>query len=199
MKPVGRIEGRAYPLGTANIDTDCIIAAEHLKTISRSGLGAHAFAALRRGHRTVFDDPAFAGANILIAGANFGCGSSREHAVWALTDLGIAAVIAPSFSDIFAGNAFKNGLLTVALDQSDIDRLLVVAESEPITIDLETMTITTPFQDRFTFALDPFRRLCLLEGADEIALTLANDAAITSYEARALTPVPAKRSLPETA
>ena len=195
MKPVIRVQGGAYPLGSANIDTDCIIAAEHLKTTSRTGLGAHAFAALRRGQRTVFDDPAYAGARILIAGANFGCGSSREHAVWALMDLGIAAVVAPSFSDIFAGNAFKNGLLTVAVDPSVVDRLIVVAQREPITIDLETMTITTPFQDRFEFELDPFRRICLLEGTDEIALTLAKEAAITAYETHLPTPVPRQLAL----
>jgi len=134
----------------------------------------------------VIDDPAYAGAPILIAGNNFGCGSSREHAAWALGDLGIRVVIAPSFSDIFSGNAVKNGILPVVLPQAAVDRLLEVARSgEPITVDLETQTVTTPFQDRFEFSLDPFRRDCLLHGTDEIALTLASEAAIAAYETTA--------------
>jgi 3-isopropylmalate/(R)-2-methylmalate dehydratase small subunit len=173
MKAVREVEGRAYPLGASNIDTDIIIPAEHLKTISREGLGRFAFETIRARPGNVFDDP------------SFGCGSSREHAVWAMLDLGIKAVIAPGFSDIFAGNAFKNGLVTVALPQAAVDRLLEVARDQPIRIDLETMTVTTPFQDRFAFALDPFRRDCLMQGLDEIALTLREDAAIASYEARA--------------
>lgn len=186
MTPVERVEGRAIPLGLANIDTDVIIAAEHLKTITRAGLGDHALASLRKVPGNVIDDLAHQGATILIAGANFGCGSSREHAVWALMDRGITAVIAPSFSDIFAGNAFKNGMVTVVLPQEEIDRLMVVAATDPITVDLTTMTVTTPFQDRFAFALDAFRRDCLLHGTDEIALTLASDAAIAAYEATAV-------------
>ncbi|OYY67449.1 3-isopropylmalate dehydratase small subunit [Sphingomonas sp. 28-63-12] len=182
MTPVTQVEGRAIPLGIANIDTDVIIAAEHLKTVTRSGLGAHALESLRRAADNVIDDPAYTGANILIAGANFGCGSSREHAVWALMDRGITAVIAPSFSDIFSGNAFKNGMVTVVLPQPQIDRLMAVAETQPMTIDLTTMTVTTPFQDRFSFGLDEFRRDCLLHGTDEIALTMASDAAIGTYE-----------------
>lgn len=185
MIPVECVEGRAIPLGLANVDTDVIIAAEHLKTVTRVGLGDHALASLRRVPGNVIDDPAHAGATILIAGANFGCGSSREHAVWALMDRGITAVIAPSFSDIFSGNAFKNGMVTVVLPQDAIDRLMAVAATDPITIDLATMTVTTPFQDRFTFELDAFRRDCLLHGTDEIALTLASDAAIAAYEATA--------------
>lgn len=186
MTPVERVEGRAIPLGLANIDTDVIIAAEHLKTITRAGLGDHALASLRKVPGNVIDDPAHQGATILIAGANFGCGSSREHAVWALMDRGITAVIAPSFSDIFAGNAFKNGMVTVVLPQEAIDRLMVVAATDPVTVDLATMTVTTPFQDRFAFALDAFRRDCLLHGTDEIALTLASDSAIAAYEATAV-------------
>ena len=187
MTPVTSVEGRAYPLGAANIDTDVIIAADHLKTIRRTGLGAHAFETIRRQDGNVFDDPAYAGAPILIAGDNFGCGSSREHAVWAMLDRGITAVIAPSFSDIFAGNAFKNGMIAVVLPQEAIDRLMHVARTDPITIDLATMTVTTPFQDRFPFAMDPFRRDCLMNGTDEIALTLASADAIAAHEARAVT------------
>ncbi len=193
MTPVERVEGRAIPLGLANIDTDVIIAAEHLKTITRAGLGDHALASLRRVPGNVIDDPAHEGATILIAGANFGCGSSREHAVWALMDRGITAVIAPSFSDIFAGNAFKNGMVTVVLPQDAIDRLMLVAATDPITVDLATMTVTTPFQDRFAFDLDAFRRDCLLHGTDEIALTLASGAAIAAYEANAVMAKPPTR------
>ncbi len=185
MTPVEKVEGRAYPLGVANIDTDVIIAAEHLKTISRTGLGIHAFETIRRVEGNVFDDPANAAASIVIAGDNFGCGSSREHAVWAMMDMGVGAVIAPSFSDIFSGNAFKNGMVTVVLPQSAIDRLMEVAKTDPITIDLATMTVTTPFQDRFAFSLDPFRRDCLMHGTDEIALTLASDGVIAAHEAQA--------------
>jgi 3-isopropylmalate/(R)-2-methylmalate dehydratase small subunit len=152
--------------------------------VAREGLGPFAFAAIRAEPGNVFDDPAHAGAPILIAGDNFGCGSSREHAVWAMLDLGIRAVIAPSFSDIFASNAFKNGLVAVPLPQAAVERLLEVAKDQPLRIDLETMTVTTPYQDRFQFALDPFRRDCLVCGLDEIGLTLASEAAIAAYEAR---------------
>ena len=184
MTPVTAVEGRAIPLGRANIDTDIIIPAEHLKTIAREGLGRFAFETIRAEPGNVFDDPAHAGASILIAGDNFGCGSSREHAVWAMRDLGIEAVIAPSFSDIFASNAFKNGLVAVALPQAAVDRLTAVAGDQPIRIDLETMTVTTPYQDRFEFALDPFRRDCLMRGLDEIGLTLESEVAISAFEGR---------------
>ena len=184
MKAANRIHGRAYPLGRPNVDTDVIIPASHLKTITRAGLGRHAFETIRAEPGNVFDDPAYAGAPILIAGDNFGCGSSREHAAWAIADLGISAVIAPSFADIFASNAFKNGIVTVALPQAAIDRLMDVALDHGIDVDLETMTVTTPLQDRFAFTLDPFRRRCLMEGLDEISLTLASEAAISAYEAR---------------
>lgn len=181
MSGVTRITGRACPLGLANVDTDMIIAADHLKTTVRTGLGQHAFAALRA-QGSVLDDPAYAGAPILIAGANFGCGSSREHAVWAMLDRGIGAVIAPSYSDIFAGNAFKNGLIAVELPQAAIDQLMVGAADAEITIDLATMTVTRG-NLAFDFTLDPFRRQCLIEGLDEIAITLRDDPAIAAYEA----------------
>ncbi|MGB3739529.1 MAG: 3-isopropylmalate dehydratase small subunit [Pontixanthobacter sp.] len=182
MDAVTQVEGRAIPFGAGNVDTDVIIPARWLKTISRDGLGEGAFETVRAVDGNVFDDPRFAEAPILIAGANFGCGSSREHAAWALLDLGIRAIIAPSFSDIFAGNAFKNGILAVALPQDRIDRLLDVAQNEPIRIDLDTQTVTTPFQDRFAFDIDPFRKHCLMNGLDEIGLTLERDAAIENYE-----------------
>ena len=184
MEPVSTIEGRAIPFGAKNVDTDVIIPAHWLKTITREGLGRGAFETVRAQPGNVFDDPDFAGAPILIAGDNFGCGSSREHAAWALLDLGIRAVIAPSFSDIFAGNAFKNGILAVALPQEQVDRLLEVACTDPVAIDLDSQTVTTPFQNRFAFEIDAFRKQCLMEGLDEIGLTLARDDAIADYEAR---------------
>ena len=135
MQPFTTLSGQAIPFGAANIDTDVIIPARFLKTISRAGLGKGAFAALRENPDNVFD--AHAGAPILIAGHNFGCGSSREHAPWALGDLGIRVVISPGFADIFAGNAFKNGLLLVTLPQDAVDRLMAVAQDgQPITVDL---------------------------------------------------------------
>jgi 3-isopropylmalate/(R)-2-methylmalate dehydratase small subunit len=183
MEPVRQVDGRAIPFGRKNVDTDVIIPAHWLKTITREGLGQGAFEAVRKEPGNVFEDPEYAGAPILIAGDNFGCGSSREHAAWALKDMGVTCVIAPSFSDIFSGNAFKNGILTVALPQEAIDRLMQVAKTDPVSVDLETGTVTTPFQDRFAFEIDPFRRHCLLEGLDEIGLTLAQDGAIAAHEA----------------
>lgn len=185
MEPVNTIDGKAYPFGLKNIDTDVIIPAEWLKTISRTGLGKGAFEALRKDPDNLFDSEAYSGSPILIAGDNFGCGSSREHAAWALLDLGIKAVIAPSFSDIFSGNAFKNGILTVVLPQEAIDRLMEVAKTDIIHIDLESQTVTTPFQDRFVFEIDAFRKNCLLNGLDEVGLTLAMDTKISTYESRA--------------
>jgi 3-isopropylmalate/(R)-2-methylmalate dehydratase small subunit len=184
MQPLTRVEGRAIPFGLKNVDTDIIIPAKWLKTISREGLGRGAFETIRAEPGNVFDDPAFAGASVLIAGDNFGCGSSREHAAWALGDLGIRVVIAPSFSDIFSGNAVKNGILPVVLPQAAIDRLMEVArEGHPIAVDLDSQTVTTPYQDRYTFILDPFRRHCLLNGLDEIGLTMARGEAIGGFEA----------------
>nr|WP_295672637.1 3-isopropylmalate dehydratase small subunit [Sphingomonas sp.] len=183
MHPVKQVSGRAYPWGAKNIDTDVIIPAHWLKTITRSGLGKGAFETVRADPDNIFDDARYAGSPILIAGDNFGCGSSREHAAWALADMGIAAVLAPSFSDIFSGNAFKNGIIPVVLPQAAIDRLVEVAQTDTVTVDLETMTVTTRFQDRFPFELDAFRRRCLMEGLDEIGLTLARDTQISKYEA----------------
>lgn len=184
MQPIDRVEGKAIPFGRKNVDTDIIIPSRWLKTISREGLGAGAFESIRAEPGNVFDDPAYAGSPILIAGDNFGCGSSREHAAWALIDLGITAVIAPSFSDIFSSNAFKNGMLTVVLPQEAIDRLMEIAKTDTIHIDLESQTVTTPFQDRFSFEIDPFRKTCLMQGLDEIGLTLSKADAISAYEAK---------------
>ncbi|SKB59626.1 3-isopropylmalate dehydratase small subunit [Sphingopyxis flava] len=182
MTPLEKVAGRAIPLGLKNVDTDVIIPAHWLKTTSREGMGRGAFESLRADPDNLFDRPEYKGAPILIAGDNFGCGSSREHAAWALGDLGIRVVIAPSYSDIFSGNAVKNGILPVVLPQAAIDRLMEVAATDPIHVDLDTQTVTTPFQDRFTFEIDPFRKMCLLEGLDEISLTEKSGAAIDAYE-----------------
>ncbi|MEO5586850.1 MAG: 3-isopropylmalate dehydratase small subunit [Novosphingobium sp.] len=187
MKAINEVVGRAIPFGRKNVDTDVIIPAHWLKTVTREGLGRGAFEAVRKEPGNVFANPEFAGAPILIAGDNFGCGSSREHAAWALLDMGVTCVIAPSFSDIFSGNAFKNGILAVALPQANIDRLMEVAQTDPIHIDLEHQTVTTPFQDRFTFDVDEFRKHCLLNGLDEVGLTMARGEAISGYENRAKT------------
>ena len=182
MAPLNHVEGRAIPFGLKNIDTDVIIPAHWLKTTTRDGMGKGAFETLRADPDNLFDSADYKGAPILIAGDNFGCGSSREHAAWALGDLGIRVVIAPSYSDIFSGNAVKNGILPVVLPQAAIDRLMEVAATDPVFIDLEHQTVTTQFQDRFTFEIDPFRKMCLLEGLDEISLTEKSDAAIGDYE-----------------
>lgn len=190
MEAFRQLDGRAIPFGAKNVDTDVIIPSHWLKTITRDGLGKGAFETLRKDPDNLFDSAEFSGSPILIAGDNFGCGSSREHAAWALLDLGIKAVIAPSFSDIFSGNAFKNGILTVVLPQEAIDRLMEVATTDPVHIDLENQVVTTPFQDRFPFDIDPFRKHCLLEGLDEVGLTMARDTAITSYENKARAELP---------
>jgi len=184
MEPVNTIDGRAYPFAQKNVDTDVIIPSHWLKTITREGLGRGAFETLRTDPDNLFDSAEFKGSPILIAGDNFGCGSSREHAAWAMADMGLQAVIAPSFSDIHAGNAFKNGILTVVLPQAQVDRLLEVAKEHPISIDLDSQTVTTPYQDRFRFEIDPFRKECLLKGLDEIGITLGMDDAIVAHEAK---------------
>jgi 3-isopropylmalate/(R)-2-methylmalate dehydratase small subunit len=185
MDAISRVTGRAIPFGAKNVDTDIIIPAKWLKTITREGLGEGAFESIRAQPDSIFDHPDFVGAPTLLAGDNFGCGSSREHAAWALLDLGIRAVIAPSYSDIFSGNAVKNGILPIVLPQEAVDRLMEVAsEGHEVDIDLETQTVTTPFQDRFTFDIDPFRKHCLLNGLDEVGLTLERQDAIATFEDR---------------
>jgi 3-isopropylmalate/(R)-2-methylmalate dehydratase small subunit len=198
MEPINHVAGRAIPFGRKNVDTDVIIPAHWLKTITRNGLGRGAFEAIRQDPANIFDSPEYAGAPILIAGDNFGCGSSREHAAWALLDMGVNCVIAPSFSDIFSSNAFKNGILTVTLPQEAIDRLMEVAKTDPIDVDLETQTVTTPFQDRFRFEIDAFRKHCLLEGLDEVGLTMAQGGAIGAYEGKARAELPFLAKTPAT-
>lgn len=184
MQAFNTLTGTAIPFGAKNIDTDVIIPGRFLKTVTRTGLGKVAFFALRENPDNIFDTDRNKGAPILIAGDNFGCGSSREHAPWALADMGIRAVIAPSFADIFSGNSFKNGILLVTLPQEAVDRLMEVAAEHPITIDLESQTVTTPFQDRYEFSIDPFRKHCLLNGLDEIGLTIAMADDIAAHERR---------------
>ena len=187
MTPFAAVFGRAYPFARRDVDTDLIIPAEHMKTISRSGLGAYAFETLRRTAGNVFDDPAYAGAPILLAGANFGCGSSREHAVWALADLGVRVVIAQSFSGIFAGNAFRNGLLMIELSGQAVERLMAAARNQArFTVDLAASIVATDDGAVFPFETDAFRRACLLEGTDEIALTQGSIEQIAAHEAMAV-------------
>ncbi|GGE01032.1 3-isopropylmalate dehydratase small subunit [Polymorphobacter glacialis] len=184
MQAFTTLSGTAVPFGAENVDTDVIIPARFLKTITRTGLGKSAFTVIRQDPGNIFDSERYRGAPILIAGDNFGCGSSREHAPWALADMGFRVVIAPSFADIFSGNAFKNGMLLVVLPQEQIDRLMAVAATDPITVDLENQVVTTDFQDRFAFPIDPFRKHCLVNGLDEIGLTTAMDADIAAHETR---------------
>jgi 3-isopropylmalate/(R)-2-methylmalate dehydratase small subunit len=188
MTPFKTLSAIATPFGAHNIDTDVIIPSRFLKSVSKTGMGRGAFHTLRFNADetpkpdSLFDTPRNSTAQILIAGENFGCGSSREHAAWALGDLGYRVVIATGFSDIFSGNAYKNGLLTVVLPQEQIDRLMEIAGDVEITVDLENQVVTTPYQDRFTFEIDPFRKHCLVQGLDEIALTLAEAGKIKTFE-----------------
>lgn len=182
----------AAPLPMANIDTDQIIPARFLKTIKRSGLGKSLFAGLRyddEGRERpdfVLNQEPYRGAEILIAHENFGCGSSREHAPWALLDFGIRSVIAPSFADIFHGNSFKNGILPVVLPRTVCDQLMEDAKlgaNARITVDLERQVVVRPNGEEIGFSVDPFRRHTLLNGLDEIGQTLQHTTEIASYEA----------------
>ena len=192
MDPFTRLVSVPTPLMRDNVDTDLIIPAAYLKTVTRKGLGAGAFETLRRrpdgspDPDCVFNQPRYAGSQILVSGRNFGCGSSREHAAWALGDLGYRCVIAASFADIFASNAFKNGILTVALGTDDLARVAAEAHAgRAVSVDLEDETVTIADGTVLRFALDPFRRHCLLEGLDEVSLTLGEHAeAIAAFEAR---------------
>ena len=185
MKAVSTIEGRAIPLGLKNVDTDVIIPAHWLKTVTREGLGKGAFETIRQAPGNPFDVEDFAGAPILIAGDNFGCGSSREHAAWAMLDMGLTAVIAPSFSDIFSGNAFKNGILLITLAEEEVDRLFAEVEANEgyqLDVDLEHQRVITPSGEILEFDVDAFRKHCLLNGLDDIGITLQDEDAIRSFE-----------------
>jgi len=190
MQPFTTLTAVATPFPLRNCDTDVIIPARFLKRPTRTGMGEGTFYTVRFNDdgsekpEAVFNQPRYRTAQILLAGDNFGCGSSREHAAWGLADLGYRCVIAPSFADIFAANAFKNGILTVVLPQEQIDRLCAIAGEVEITIDLENQMVTTPMQERFPFPMDPFKKHCLLGGLDEIGLTLQSDGAIAAFEQR---------------
>jgi 3-isopropylmalate/(R)-2-methylmalate dehydratase small subunit len=192
---VRRVTGRALPLDRANVDTDQIIPAHWLKRVERTGYAAGLFEAWRRDPAFVLNDPRYAGASILIAGANFGSGSSREHAVWALDETGFRAVIAPRLADIFRANCLKSGLVPVELEPEAVTKLLELALREPrteITIDVERLTVEAPGV-RASFALDDHARARLLEGLDDIAVTLTHADEITTYEAQRATWLPSLR------
>lgn len=189
MTPFGLHKGISAPLPLLNVDTDMIIPKQFLKTIKRSGLGKNLFDEMRydgAGHEKpdfVLNRAPWTTASILVTGANFGCGSSREHAPWALLDFGIRCVIAPSFADIFFNNCFKNGILPLVLPQAKVDLLLRDAEAgQELTIDLPAQTILRPDGSVIPFEIDAFRKRCLVEGLDDIGLTLIHEPAITAYE-----------------
>jgi len=199
MEKFTTLTGVPAPLPMINVDTDMIIPKQFLKTIKRTGLGKNLFHEMRydeNGNENpdfVLNQPAYRRASILIAGDNFGCGSSREHAPWALLDFGIRCIVAPSFADIFYNNCFKNGILPIRLPQEDIDKLLDDASrgaNATLTIDLENQRITGPDGGEITFEIDPFRKKCLLEGLDDIGLTMARADKIDAYEERAQTARP---------
>ncbi|EKE76849.1 MULTISPECIES: 3-isopropylmalate dehydratase small subunit [Oceanibaculum] len=185
------LTGIAAPLPMVNIDTDMIIPKQYLKTIKRTGLGQFLFDEMRRDSNGkenpdfVLNREPYTKAEILVAGDNFGCGSSREHAPWALLDFGIRAVIAPSFADIFFNNCFKNGILPIRLPQEIVDQLTEDAKlggNARITVDLEKQEITRPNGEKIAFEVDAFRKHCLLNGLDDIGLTLQKDQKIAGYE-----------------
>jgi 3-isopropylmalate/(R)-2-methylmalate dehydratase small subunit len=191
MTPFTTLSAVAAPLNMANVDTDKIIPARFLKTIKRSGLGVHLFASLRYNDDEsekpdfVLNQPKYRQAEILVAGENFGCGSSREHAPWALLDFGIRCVIAPSFADIFHGNCFKNGILPIVLPASVCEALMADAAmgtNARLTINLAEQVVVRPDGTKIAFEVDAFRKHCLLNGLDDIGLTLAHEASITAYE-----------------
>ena len=193
MEKFTKLTGVAAPLPMINVDTDMIIPKQFLKVISREGLGRGLFDEMRFKQdgteipEFVLNQPAYREAKILVTGENFGCGSSREHAPWAILDFGITCVIAPSFADIFYNNCFKNGILPIVLPQADVDKLMDDAErgaNAIVSIDLEAQEITGPDGGKIKFDIDPFRKHCLLNGLDDIGLTLEKKTSIDSFEAK---------------
>ncbi len=187
------LTGVAAPLPMINVDTDMIIPKQFLKTIKRTGLGKNLFHEMRYDDNGaenpdfVLNKPAYRAAKILVAGDNFGCGSSREHAPWALLDFGIRCIVAPSFADIFYNNCFKNGILPITLPQAEVDKLMDDAgrgANATVTVDLEKQEIRGPDGGVIAFDVDPFRKHCLLNGLDDIGLTLQKAAKIDDFEAR---------------
>ncbi|MBV7395476.1 3-isopropylmalate dehydratase small subunit [Mameliella sediminis] len=194
MEKFEKLTGIAAPMPLVNIDTDMIIPKVFLKTIKRSGLGVNLFDEMRydrQGNEIpdfVLNQPQYRSAEILVAGDNFGCGSSREHAPWALKDFGIKSIISTSFADIFYNNCFKNGILPIVLPQEAVDVLMKDAEkgsNARMIVDLEAQTVTTSDGESFSFEVDPFKKHCLLEGLDDIGLSLEKASAIDSFEAQA--------------
>ncbi len=199
MKKFVTFTGVAAPMPIRNIDTDMIIPKQFLKTIKREGLGVHLFDEMRylddgtENPNFVLNKPAYRDAKIIVAGDNFGCGSSREHAPWALNDFGVQVIISTSFADIFYNNCFKNALLPIRVDQDTLDKLMDDAErgqNAQITIDLEAQTIAGPDGGTVSFDIDPFRKRCLLEGLDDIALTQKKVEKIKTFEDRQKTGQP---------
>jgi 3-isopropylmalate/(R)-2-methylmalate dehydratase small subunit len=193
MQPFTVLTGVAAPLKIVNVDTDMIIPKQYLKTIKRTGLGTGLFAEMRykddgsENPDFVLNKPAYRKAQILVAGDNFGCGSSREHAPWALLDFGIRCVISTSFADIFYNNCFKNGVLPITVSHEDLDKLFDDAErgaNATITIDLENQEIRGPDGGVVKFDIDPFRKHCLLNGLDDIGLTMEKEPKIAAYESK---------------
>lgn len=194
MDKFEKLSGIAAPMPLINVDTDMIIPKQFLKTIKRSGLGVNLFDEMRYDDNGdeiadfVLNKPQYREAEILVAGDNFGCGSSREHAPWAIKDFGIRCVIAPSFADIFFNNCFKNGILPIALPQETVDILMQDAEkgsNARMDIDLEAQTITTSDGEVIAFDVDPFKKHCLMEGLDDIGLTLEKKSSVAVFEAKA--------------
>ena len=194
MEKFTRLSGGAAPLPIVNIDTDMIIPKDYLKTVKRTGLAEGLFAEMRLNEDGsenadfVLNKPAYREASVLIAGDNFGCGSSREHAPWALLDWGIKCVISSSFADIFYNNCFKNGILPIVVSPEQLDKLMDDAEKGAnaiFSIDLEAQTITRPDGETISFELDPFKKHCLLNGLDDIGLTFEKKDAIDAYETEA--------------
>lgn len=186
MKKFETVKGRAIPMDRADVDTDQIISKEFLKRIERTGFGPSAFDEWKKDPDFVLNNPEFNGAPIMVTGPNFGCGSSREHAPWALEDMGLKAIISPSFADIFRNNSAKIGLLTVVLPQEDCDYLISRSEELPaseLVVDLESQTVATSDGSWSRhFDIDPFVKHCLLNGLDDIGLTLLEETKITDYE-----------------
>ena len=192
MEPFKGFTGKVLPLNRADVDTDQIIPKQFLKRIERTGFGRFLFFDWRYTPEGdpkpdfILNDPAYEGSEILLAGSNFGCGSSREHAPWAIQQAGFRAVIAPSFADIFYNNCLKTGLLPVVLDEETVNGLSAKCEAEPgavLSVDLEGRTVTTPEGKAHPFEIDPFSKRCLLEGLDDIAMTLEHESRIAAFEA----------------
>jgi len=193
MEPIQKLTARAVPLRAENVDTDQIIPARFLTAVTKEGMGDGLFYSWRYTSEGepkpdfMLNDPAYAGAEILIAGRNFGSGSSREHAVWALTDYGFRCVITPGFADIFYNNSLKNGLLLAPLPEDAVNMLLDLVEEDPTTVievDLERQTVTLPDGQEHHFEIDPFRKMCLLQGVDDLGYLQSKAEAVAAYEAQ---------------